>query len=88
MTRPAPSNRLLLSEAEEEAPPLIDQSIDELIGRLTYGDDRESFLQHVAYVGPRATLHVQRLSKAPHEASASASLSWRSSHTEQSHDVD
>lgn len=65
----------------EEAAPLLDQSVERLIGLLRYPEaDRNDLLQDIADVGPRATSHLQHLSKTLGEAGATASFAWRSSH--------
>lgn len=67
-------------EDEEEAP-LLDQSVDRLIGLLSRAPgDTEELLQDLAYVGPRTTLHIQDLTKALDEADANVSLAWNSAH--------
>lgn len=72
-------------DPEAEEAPLLDQSIERLIGLLAYGEDeREHLLQDIADVGPRTTTHLQSLSKALVEGGVSASLSWRSPSTERS----
>jgi hypothetical protein len=66
-------------DSEEDQMPLLDQSIERLLGVLTYGSgEREDLLQEIAFLGPRASSHLQALSKALGEGEAAASLSWRS----------
>jgi len=68
-------------EGEETPWPLLDQSIDRLIGLLGYSqDEKTDLLQDIADVGPRATSHLHHLSKTLSEAGAGAALSWRSSY--------
>ncbi len=67
-------------EDEEEAP-LLDRSVDRLIGLLGRAPgDTEELLQDLAYVGPRTTSHIQDLTKALNEADANVSLAWNSAH--------
>jgi hypothetical protein len=67
-------------EDEEEAP-LLDRSVDRLIGLLARAPgDTEELLQDLAYVGPRTTSHIQDLTKALNEADANVSLAWNSAH--------
>lgn len=74
------------SDEEEEEPTLLDQSMDRLIGLLSDSDEeeQEQLLQGIADVGPRATLHLQHLSKTLGEAGANASLTWRSARSQRS----
>jgi len=86
----APDQPMLLEsgadqEADQEEAPLLDRSMERLIGLLSYGDaDRDELLQDIADVGPRTTSHLQALSKAVGEAGANASLTWRSAGSERS----
>lgn len=67
-------------EGEEEAP-LLDQSVDRLIGLLSRASgNTEELLHDLAYVGPRTTSHIQDLTKALNEADANVSLAWNSAH--------
>ncbi len=61
--------------------PLLDRSVDHLIGLLAYApEDTDDLLQGLAYVGPRTTSHLHQLTKALNEGSANVALSWRSAH--------
>lgn len=79
-----PQGSLLDPGGPGDEPPLLDQSMRRLIGLLADSDEqrRPELLQGIADVGPRATTHLQRLSKALGEAGADAELQWRSARTE------
>ncbi len=68
-------------EEDEEEAPLLDRSVDRLIGLLGRAPgNTEELLQDLAYVGPRTTSHIQDLTKALNEADANVSLAWHSAH--------
>lgn len=66
---------------DEEEAPLLDRSVDRLIGLLAHTpEETEELLQDLAHVGPRATSHIQDLTKTLNEAGANVSLEWHSAH--------
>ena len=68
-------------EEDGEDLPLLDQSIDHLLGLLsTQPDESGDLLHNLAYVGPRATSHLHDLTKALNEGGANLSFAWRSCH--------
>jgi|SRR3984957_10972297 len=82
----APMQEPLFEDGDES---LLELSMEHLMGLLSKAEgDRQDLLQEVAYLGPRATSHVQALTHSLAEAHASACLEWRSRHLTRSTALD
>jgi hypothetical protein len=71
-------------ENEEEAAPLVDRSVDRLLGLLSYEPGDTDLLQDLADVGPRTVTHLEELTRALDEGGAGASFGWRSCYVSRS----
>jgi hypothetical protein len=65
-------------EPDEAAVPLVDRSVEHLIGLLRYDPEDTDLLQDLAYVGPRTSTHLEELAKTLSESGANISLAWNS----------
>lgn len=84
----APQMRLhpdVISDDDDERVPLLDRSVDRLIGVLAHDPEQSSdLLQDLADLGPRTATHLNELTKALNEGNANVSLAWQSDHATRS----
>jgi hypothetical protein len=70
---------------DDERVPLLDRSVDRLIGVLAHDPEQNSdLLQDLADLGPRTATHLSELTKALNEGNANVSLAWRSDYATRS----